>query len=175
MDRFSGLRRIGVDEISYEIRPGEVQTPLAALLALGVNQPIADGFGRTRPCNALHEVVVLHCNTDAGLPSDHAVIAGAATAGLWLVSRRLGTITAIVTIAMAFTRVYIGAHYPADVLAGIALGIVVAFAGYALARPLLQRVITAPSRTPARPLVRQAPTTGDSKPFQVPEIGAGLR
>ena len=88
-------------------------TPLAALLALGINQPIADAVGRTRPCNALHDIVVLHCNTDPGLPSDHAVPAGAATAGLWLVSRRLGTITAIATIAMAFTRIYIGAHYRA--------------------------------------------------------------
>ena len=33
--------------------------------------------------------MVLHCNTDAGFPSDHAVMAGAATAGLWLVYRRL--------------------------------------------------------------------------------------
>lgn len=136
-----------------------VWTPLAALLALGVNQPIADAVGRTRPCNALHDIVVLHCNTDPGLPSDHAVLAGATTPGLWLVSRRLGTITAIATIAMAFTRIYIGAHYPADVLAGIALGIVVALTGYALVRRLLQRVITALSRTPARPLVRQGPTT----------------
>jgi undecaprenyl-diphosphatase len=134
-------------------------TPLAALLALGINQPIADAVGRTRPCNALHDIVVLHCNTDPGLPSDHAVLAGAATAGLWLVSRRLGTITAIATIAMAFTRIYIGAHYPGDVLAGIGLGAVVALAGYALARPLLQRAITALARTPVRLLVRQGSST----------------
>ncbi len=75
------------------VKPGQVQTPLAALLALGVNQPIADGVGRTRPRNDLHGVVVLHCNTDAGLHSDHAVLAGAATAGLWLVSRRLGVMS----------------------------------------------------------------------------------
>ena len=56
--------------------------PLGVLVALAINQPIADAVGEVRPCNALHDIVVLHCNTDAGFPSDHAVMAGAATVGL---------------------------------------------------------------------------------------------
>ena len=128
-------------------------TPLGVLLALGINQPIADAVGEVRPCNALHDIVVLHCNTDPGFPSDHAVMAGAATVGLWLVSRRLGLFAALAAVVMGFARVYIGAHYPQDVLAGFALGALVGLLGYAVARPLLRWLVATIARTPLRALV----------------------
>jgi membrane-associated phospholipid phosphatase len=77
-----------------------VWAPIGVLVALAINQPIADRVGEVRPCNALHDILVLHCNTDAGFPSDHAAMAGAATVGLWLVSRRLGVLAAIAAVAM---------------------------------------------------------------------------
>ena len=128
-------------------------TPLGVLLALGINQPVADAVGEIRPCNALHDIVVLHCNTDPGFPSDHAVMAGAATAGLWLVSRRLGVVTAVAAVVMGFARVYVGAHYPQDVLAGFALGALVSLLGYAAARPILRWLLAGIARTPLRVLV----------------------
>jgi undecaprenyl-diphosphatase len=39
-------------------------------------------------------------------------MAGAITAGLWLVNRQLGVLSAIAAVAMAAARVYVGAHYP---------------------------------------------------------------
>ena len=54
--------------------------PLGVLAAVAINQPIADSINATRPCNALPHIVVLHCNTDGGFPSIHAVIAAAAAA-----------------------------------------------------------------------------------------------
>ena len=124
--------------------------PIGVLAALAINQPIADAVGEVRPCNALHDIVVLHCNTDAGFPSDHAVMAGAATAGLFLVSRILGLIATLASAAMGFARVYVGAHYPQDVLAGFALGAVVSLVGYLAVRPLLRRLLTVVARTPLR-------------------------
>ncbi len=130
-----------------------VWVPLGVLAALAINQPIADAVGETRPCNALHDIVVLHCNTDAGFPSDHAVMAGAATAGLWLVSRQLGLLAALAALLMGFARVYVGAHFPQDVLAGFAVGAVLSLTGYAVARPLLRWLIGAVGDSRLRPLV----------------------
>jgi membrane-associated phospholipid phosphatase len=130
-----------------------VWAPLGMLAALGVNQLVAAAVNETRPCQALHDIVVLHCNTDPGFPSDHAVMAGAVTAGVWLVSRRLGALAAIAAAVMAFARVYIGAHYPQDVLAGLALGAVVSVVGYALVRPLLRRLLAVVAGTPLRILI----------------------
>jgi undecaprenyl-diphosphatase len=133
--------------------------PLGVLAALAINQPIADTVGEVRPCNALHEIVVLHCNTDAGFPSDHAVMAGAATIGLWLVHRRLGEIAAVAALLMGFARVYVGAHYPQDILGGYALGALVGFGGYLIARPVLNRLIAAVGRSSLRTLVER-PASG---------------
>ena len=136
-----------------------VWAPIGVLVALGVNQPIADAVGEVRPCNALHDIVVLHCNTDAGFPSDHAVMAGAATVGLWLVSRRLGVLVVLASVVMGFARVYVGAHYPQDVLAGFALGAVVSIGGYALARPFVRWVLNMVARTPLRVVIAPRPNS----------------
>ncbi|KIU16896.1 phosphatase PAP2 family protein [Mycolicibacterium llatzerense] len=128
-------------------------TPLGVLAALVVYDPIALYVNETRPCNALRNIVVLHCNTDGGFPSIHAVIAAAVAAGLWLVNRRLGMVAAAAAAVMAFARVYVGAHYPSDVLAGLGLGVVVSLAGCFLFRPLLRRLLELIDRTRLRGLV----------------------
>ncbi len=135
-----------------------VWTPLGVFAALLVYVPIAVSVNETRPCNALHGIVVLHCNTDGGFPSIHAVIAAAVAAGLWLVDRRLGVVAALAAVLMAFARVYVGAHYPRDVLAGLALGIVVSLAGYVSVRPVLRRILGFVRGTRLRILVTSTPT-----------------
>jgi membrane-associated phospholipid phosphatase len=97
------------------------------LLAVAVNQPIVHAVNETRPFRALpHVLLLVHASTDGSFPSDHATMAGAVAAGLLYVHRRLGLVAAVAAIVMAFARVYVGAHFPVDVLAGLALGAVVA-------------------------------------------------
>ena len=125
-----------------------VWAPIGVLAALAINQPIADAVDERRPCNGLHDIVVLHCSADAGFPSDHAVMAGAATVGLFLVNRRLGMLAAVASVAMGIARVYIGAHYPQDVVAGLALGALVSLSGHAVTRRPLSKLIAIISRGP---------------------------
>jgi len=132
-------------------------TPLGVLAALLIYDPIALSVNETRPCNALRNIVVLHCNTDGGFPSIHAVIVAAVAAGLWLVNRHLGIVAAVAAAVMAFARIYVGAHYPSDVLAGLALGVVVSLAGYFLFRPLLRRLLEVIGRSRLRGLVTATP------------------
>ncbi|MQY29212.1 phosphatase PAP2 family protein [Nocardia aurantia] len=138
---------------STEKMTAAVWAPIGALAALAINQPISSAVNETRPCNALHDIVVLHCNTDGSFPSDHAMMAGAVAAGLWLVDRRLGVLATLAALLMAFTRVYIAAHYPQDVLAGLGLGAVVSLAGFWLSRPVLRWLLGRIARTPMRILI----------------------
>lgn len=77
-------------------------------------------------------------------------MAGAAAAGVLLAHRKLGLVTAGLALLMAATRVYVGAHFPLDVVAGLAVGAALALTSYA-AQPLVLRLVVALSRTVARP------------------------
>lgn len=108
---------------------------LGTLVAVGVNQPVAALVAEARPYATHPSVLVLvDRSTDWSFPSDHSVMAGAAAMGLLLVSRRLGAVAAVAAVLMAAVRVYVGAHYPLDVVAGLALGAVVVVVGWLLVR-----------------------------------------
>ncbi len=125
-----------------------------ALLALAINQPIGSAIDRVRPYAVIPAMHLLVDKTaDVSFPSDHATIAGAVAAGLFLVSRRLGLIAVVAAVAMAFARVYVGARYPGDVVAGLLLGASVTLLLSGLAAPVLEPMLRAIARTPLRPLV----------------------
>lgn len=117
--------------------------PVATVIALTVNQPVAALIAEPRPYTSLPGILVLaHQSTDPSFPSDHAVAAGAAAASLFAVDLLLGYLAAIAAAVTAFARVYIAAHYPIDVLAGLGLGIAVALVGGLIVRrPLITVVV----------------------------------
>ncbi len=111
--------------------------PLKAILAFGVTIGVTDliafqvlkpTFGRMRPCYALEQVHLVQgsCGGDFGFPSNHAANSGAAVAFLSLIAKRkilvIGTLAAIL---VCFSRIYLGVHYPADVVSGFIMGLVV--------------------------------------------------
>jgi membrane-associated phospholipid phosphatase len=127
---------------------------LATLIAVGLNQPLVSAFAEARPYTAHPQLLALASrSTDFSFPSDHAVMAGAAAGGLWLASRLLGVIAGIAALVMAFARVYIAAHYPWDVAAGLIFGALVALLGWVLLRAPLTAVT---GWLRARPGLRQA-------------------
>jgi len=131
-----------------------VWAPAGALLAVGVNQLVAGEVSEPRPYAVLpHVLLLVPRSGDPSFPSDHAVMAGAVAAGVLLAHRRLGLAAAALALVMAFSRVYVGAHFPLDVLAGLALGAAVAGASYLLARPVVGALVTRLSDTALRPLV----------------------
>ena len=138
-----------------------VWTPLGAMLALAINQPIVNAVREARPYTVLPDILVLaHRSTDYSFPSDHAVMAGAVAGGLFLVSRRLGVVAAVAALLMALARVYIGAHWPGDVEIGLALGATITIGGFkAIERPAVA-LVGFLATTPLRPLLVARPTLG---------------
>jgi membrane-associated phospholipid phosphatase len=127
----------------------------AALVALALAQVIGSVVDRARPYTAMPGVHVLIDRTsDFSFPSDHATAVGAVAAGLLLLHRRRwGVVAAVAAVVMGAARVYVGAHYPGDVVAGLALGAVVAVAVHVAVVPLLTRLAARLAHGPARPLV----------------------
>ena len=130
---------------------------LAALIALGIGQLIGTAVDRPRPYDTLANMhVLVDKTTDFSFPSDHATVAGAVAVGLLFANRQWGIIASALAILMAFTRVYVGAHYPGDVVAGLALGGLVSTVGWFVIVPLLRRTAIWLTGTPLRPLVTSA-------------------
>jgi undecaprenyl-diphosphatase len=65
---------------------------------------------------------------DASFPSGHAATSFAAATMLSFAFPRLTPLLVLLASAVAFSRVYVGVHYPLDVLGGAALGVLVATA-----------------------------------------------
>ena len=60
----------------------------------------------------------------SSFPSDHAILFFTLATGLFFVSRILGTIAiAHAVLIISLPRIYLGLHYPTDILAGALLGI----------------------------------------------------
>jgi undecaprenyl-diphosphatase len=131
--------------------------PVGALIALGVNQSIGAAVAEPRPYAVLpHALVLVARSTDYSFPSDHAVMAGAVAAGVLLADRRLGVLAVLMAAAMALTRVYVGAHFPLDVTAGLIVGAGVCLVCCLLVRPLLRWLVVTLERTPLRRLLTGA-------------------
>ncbi|MCW2570175.1 MAG: phosphoesterase PA-phosphatase related protein [Frankiales bacterium] len=131
---------------------------IAPLLAVAINQPIASAVGEPRPFAVFpHALLLAHRSADPSFTSDHATMAGAIAIGLFLVSRRLGAVAAAAAVLMAFARVYVGAHYPVDVVAGLVLGGAVAGLGWLLLHRPLRHLLGLAARTPLRVAVPVAP------------------
>ena len=142
-----------------------VWAALAALAALGLGQVIGGAVDRARPYAVMADVhVLVDRTTDFAFPSDHATMAGAVAVGLLLTNRRWSVPACAAAVLMAFTRVYVGAHYVTDVVAGLALGGVVAFAGSWLLVPLLTRLVRRLVTTPVGVVLAAHPDRIDNAP-----------
>ncbi len=64
----------------------------------------------------------------SSFPSDHAALFFALSTAVWFQSRRLGYLAGVWTFFfICLPRIYLGFHYPSDVLAGALLGIAIMF------------------------------------------------
>ncbi|MEU3889652.1 phosphatase PAP2 family protein [Streptomyces sp. NPDC029041] len=134
-----------------------VLAPLAAAAAYLCSEVLKSVVTEERPCRAVAGAAMslAECppHGDWSFPSNHATIAGASAAALALVRRALLWLTAPLALLMALSRVFVGVHYPHDVLAGLGLGTLVALVAVPLgAKPMAR--LTGALRTSSAPAVR---------------------
>jgi len=101
---------------------------IAFLLSVYVNSIVKDALGLPRPFE-LDPSVGLDRAVGAGLPSGHAqnglVVWGALA--VWAHRRWVWVVAVAVIVLLGFSRIYLGVHFPTDVLGGYLIGVVILF------------------------------------------------
>ncbi|MBF9070582.1 phosphatase PAP2 family protein [Streptacidiphilus fuscans] len=104
--------------------------PVSVAVAFAVAEVIKKMVAEVRPCYSMpHAFIVDACpvRTDYAFPSGHTTAATSAVAALWLLDRQLAKIAAAFALFEAFTRVYLGDHYPHDVIGAAILAMPIAY------------------------------------------------
>ena len=163
LERWQAAHRVGFldpvfEGVTYAGTYGSVWLVVAAVVALSLRRPqvfvwtlVADGLGelaadalkgaipRARP--HVHALVTRpHSHS---FPSGHATTSFACATVLALTFPRFWLPLLVLAAAVAWSRVYVGVHFPLDVLAGAVLGAAI---GLVVARAL-PRLVTARRRS----------------------------
>lgn len=103
---------------------------LLVILVVGLSdllssQVIKSIVGRVRPCNVLSDVhLLVGCGGSGSysFPSSHAANIFAAASFLGYKYKRFMPVILSIAALVGFSRIYVGVHYPLDVLGGAILG-----------------------------------------------------
>ena len=98
--------------------------------ASAVVQVMNNFYDRLRPFEAYPGDVTLlfYQPTDPSFPANMAAVGFAFAMGAWLGNRKVGYLILTLAVLWSFARVYVGVHYPLDILGGAAIGIVATLA-----------------------------------------------
>jgi len=84
-----------------------------------------------------HVLKIFYPTHDPSLPSNMAAITFAVAAAVWVNNRKTGYLLFLGALLVSFARVFAAAHYPLDVIAGAAVGVLCAF----LAHKVMMRIL----------------------------------
>lgn len=104
---------------------------LALFFSLCINNLLLKQIvARTRPYDAIPDLVPLVARlTDFSFPSGHSAAAFSA-AGVFVktLPKRFGIPLFLFAVVIALSRLYVGVHYPSDVLCGVISGLLISYA-----------------------------------------------
>ncbi len=126
-------------------RAGLLAVALGAVAGQAVNYGLGGLWFEPRPFMAgIGHTLIGHI-PDNGFPSDHSTLMFALGAGLVLTgaARVAGLAVCALGLGVGWARVYLGVHFPVDVLTGFAVGTAAGFLAR-LIRPALNRYVLPP-------------------------------
>lgn len=101
-------------------------------VAIVCNLFLKNVIARTRPYEVVEGLTrLVGPQVDYSFPSGHTAISfGAAVALFFYLDRKFGVALLALAALIAWTRLYLGVHYPTDVLGGMLIGIVMGVLGH---------------------------------------------
>jgi undecaprenyl-diphosphatase len=135
-----------------ELRGRHQRAVICSLTAMGFSNLVvfildATLPDRPRPFEAFPDKVhlIFYPPTDPSFPSNAAAASFALAMGIWLYNRRLGYILLVPALLLSFGRVYMGVHYPLDIVGGFLAAILatgIAWLVLKIAEPIVARFLS---------------------------------
>jgi undecaprenyl-diphosphatase len=116
-------------------------TLFSTLAADAVSFGVKDLVARPRPADAHPEIHPLYAVHSSSFPAGHAATAFAGATVLSYFAPRLAPFFAGLAALIGVSRIYVGDHYPTDVLAGAAIGVLVGATAIAILLVLERKLL----------------------------------
>lgn len=124
--------------------PKSRRTGIAASLSLALNGLVTNVWlkniiGRIRPYVRFSELTVLTTiPSDASFPSGHTAASFSVAAGVYMAGwKKTGVVLYVFSALIGFSRLYLGVHFPSDVVGGAIVGVLCAW----VIRKIIDRVV----------------------------------
>ncbi|NIK75414.1 undecaprenyl-diphosphatase [Paenibacillus castaneae] len=100
-----------------------IEVVFSGLLALSISKLISHFYYRARPFvdHDVFQAIAHHAN--ASFPSDHATGTFVIATVIWMHRKRHGWLWLSLAAVVSFSRVWVGVHYPLDIVGGMINGI----------------------------------------------------
>ena len=98
-----------------------------ALASLVIVSVLNHFFDRPRPFEVLDTNLLFYKPTDPSFPSNSTVVAFSLATSVFLANKKVGIVALTLSTFYGLTRIFVGVHFPLDVLTGAIIGSVVVF------------------------------------------------
>ncbi|QQS38768.1 phosphatase PAP2 family protein [Candidatus Woesebacteria bacterium] len=106
-----------------------LHTVIAVMVAWVITEIIKTLFPTLRPyqVNGMPPITISLFKTNGSFPSSHSAVAFSIAASVYLHNKKIGALFALCAVLVGIGRVIGNVHYPFDIIAGAAIGIIVAY------------------------------------------------
>lgn len=132
------LLGLGLFTKDKELTNNSIHTILLLGLTLAIHKLIGFFYVEPRPFVSHTVNLLLAHSADPSFPSTHAMGMSAIALSLFAVYKRLGSILIILTLLTGFAKIFVGHHYPIDIIGGF----IITYILFLLYNNLLKQAIT---------------------------------